>query len=413
MDIIHGVNNTALPRHVQRALALRLRAMPAVVVAGARQTGKSTLVQVLTPGERRFLSLDDLDARDLARRDPEALVGGSRPVTLDEVQREPDILSAVKRAIDRHRRAGRFLLTGSANLLLMRSVSESLAGRASYLTLWPMTRREQRGMGCSGLWEELLTAEDKGWLDLLRAQDKTPEDWRGLARRGGFPVPALHMKATPERTVWFEGYVRTYLERDLQALSTIAALPDFRRLMRAACLRIGQLVNQTELARDVALPQPTVHRYLNLLETSFLLVRVPAYAVNRTKRLIKTPKVYWGDVGLGLHLAGLPEPTGAHLENIVLNDLLCWRDARVEQGEVLYWRTTTGEEVDFVIEAAGRLLPVEVKATPRPRLADAAALRSFRAEYGKLSRAGLLLHTGTTLEWLTPDVLAAPWWAVC
>jgi predicted AAA+ superfamily ATPase len=183
--------------------------------------------------------------------------------------------------------------------------------------------------------------------------------------------------------------------------------------MRAACLRLGQLVNQTELARDVALPQPTVHRYLNLLETSFLLVRVPAYAVNRTKRLIKTPKLYWGDVGLALHLAGMTEPAGAHLENIVLNDLLCWRDARAEQGELLYWRTTTGEEVDFVIEAAGRLLPIEVKTTPRPRLADAAALRSFRAEYGRLCRAGLLLHTGTKLEWLTPDVLAAPWWTVC
>jgi hypothetical protein len=413
MDIIHAVNNKALRRHVQRALSERLRVMPAVVVTGARQTGKSTLVQVLTPGDRRFLSLDDLDVADLARRDPEALVGGSGPVTLDEVQREPDMLSAVKRAIDRRRRAGQFLLTGSANLLLMRRVSESLAGRASYLTLWPMTRREQRGMGRSGLWEELLSTEDSGWLDLLRAQDNAPEDWRALARRGGFPSPALHMKGAAERTVWFEGYVRTYLERDLRALSAVAALPDFRRLMRAACLRVGQLVNQTEVARDVALPQPTVHRYLNLLETSFLLVRVPTYSVNRTKRLIKTPKLYWGDVGLALHLAGVTEPTGAHLENIVLNDLLCWRDARAEQGEVLYWRTTTGEEVDFVIEAAGRILPVEVKTTPRPRLADAAALRSFRAEYGRLSRAGLLLHTGTKLEWLTPDVLAAPWWVVC
>jgi predicted AAA+ superfamily ATPase len=413
MDIIHGVNDKTLPRHVQRALAERLRVMPAVVVTGARQTGKSTLVQVLTPGDRRFLSLDDLDVADLARRDPEALVGGAGPVTLDEVQREPDMLSAVKRAIDRQRRAGQFLLTGSANLLLMRRVSESLAGRASYLTLWSMTRREQRGMGRSGLWEELLGTEDSGWLDLLRAQDNAPEDWRALARRGGFPSPAVHMTVAAERTVWFEGYVRTYLERDLRVLSAIAALPDFRRLMRAACLRLGQLVNQTELARDVALPQPTVHRYLNLLETSFLLVRVPAYAVNRTKRLIKTPKLYWGDVGLALHLAGMTEPAGAHLENIVLNDLLCWRDARAEQGELLYWRTTTGEEVDFVIEAAGRLLPIEVKTTPRPRLADAAALRSFRAEYGRLCRAGLLLHTGTKLEWLTPDVLAAPWWTVC
>ena len=156
-----------------------------------------------------------------------------------------------------------------------------------------------------------------------------------------------------------------------------------------------------------------MHRYLNLLETSFLLVRVLAYSVNRTKRLIKTPKLYWGDVGLGLHLAGLPELGGAYLENILLNDLMCWRDGRTEQTEILYWRTTTGEEVDFVIETGGRLLPIEIKATSRPRLADARTLRSFRAEYGKTSRAGLLLHTGETLQWLAPDVLAAPWWSVC
>jgi predicted AAA+ superfamily ATPase len=135
--------------------------MPAVVVSGARQTGKSTLAQDLTPGARRFISLDDLDAMELARRDPEALVEGP-PVTLDEVQREPDLLRAVKRAIDRDRRAGRFLLTGSANLLLMRGVSESLAGRASYLTLWPMARREQRGLGRYGLWEELLPCRTSG-----------------------------------------------------------------------------------------------------------------------------------------------------------------------------------------------------------------------------------------------------------
>jgi len=162
-----------------------------------------------------------------------------------------------------------------------------------------------------------------------------------------------------------------------------------------------------------SLPQPTVHRYMNLLETSFLLVRVPAYAVNRTKRLIKSPKLYWGDTGLALHLAGLTAPAGAHLENLVLNDLLCWRDARTERAEILYWRTATGEEVDFVIETDGRLLPIEIKAATRPRLADAAGLRTFRAEYGKTARAGLLLHAGSTMEWLLPDVLAAPWWAVC
>jgi len=401
-----------LPRLVASALGERLRAMPALVVTGPRQAGKSTLVQQLAPGKRRYRTLDDLDVLDAAQRDPEALLGGHEPLTLDEVQRAPDLLHAVKRAIDQRRVAGRFLLTGSANLLMMRQVSESLAGRASYLTLWPMTRREQRGEGRAGLWEELLATPEAKWLDLLAAQPDAAEDWRALALRGGFPTPALELTRAADRTIWFDNYVRTYLERDLQDLASISSLPDFRRLMRAACLRLGQLTNQAELGRDVALPQPTVHRWLNLLETSYLLVRLPAYAVNRTKRLIKTPKLYWGDLGVALHLAGQAQPEGAHLENLVLLDLLAWRDARLARAELGYWRTATGEEVDIVIESEDRLLPVEVKAGARPRLGDAAHLRSFRAEYGKRARAGLLLHTGSTLDWLAPDVLAAPWWRV-
>ena len=409
---MHGVNDRTLPRHVAASLRDRLSVMPAVVVTGARQTGKSTLAQDLTPGRRRFLSLDDMDVLDAARRDPEALVGGDQPVTLDEVQRAPVLLTAIKRAIDRRRRPGQFLLSGSANLLLMHKVSESLAGRASYLTLWPMTDRELRGLGRCGIWEELFATPDRDWLDLVAAQPDTKEDWRDLARRGGFPIPALHLQTARERAVWFDGYVTTYLERDLQALASIAALPDFRRLVRAAALRLGQLVNQTELGRDTALPQPTVHRYLNLLETSYLLVRVPAYAVNRTKRLIKAPRIYWADAGLALHVTGSGEVPGAYLENLVLQDLLAWRDARLDRAEILYWRTAGGEEVDFVIEAGGRLLPVEVKAASRPRLGAAAHLRTFRSEYGEQARAGLLLHSGPALEWLTPDVLAAPWWKV-
>jgi uncharacterized protein len=401
-----------LPRLVGTALSERLRVMPAVVVTGARQTGKSTLAEQLVPGTRRYATLDDLDVLDAAQRDPEVLVGGPGPVTLDEVQRAPELLRAVKRAIDRDRKSGRFLLTGSANLLLMRQVSESLAGRASYLTLWPMTRREQRGLGRCGLWDELHNTPEAEWREMLAGEKDSAEDWRMLARRGGFPTPALDLATAADRRIWFDGYVRTYLERDLQDLASIGTLPDFRRLMRAACLRMGQLVNQTELGRDVAIPQPTVHRWLNLLETSYLLVRLPAYAVNRTKRLIKAPKIYWGDTGLAMHLAEAEDPGGAHLENLVLHDLLAWRDARVERAELGYWRTSIGEEVDFVIEAGGKLLPIEVKSTTRPRLADATHLRTFRTEYGKKARAGLLLHTGSTLEWLAPDVLAAPWWKV-
>jgi predicted AAA+ superfamily ATPase len=411
MIIIHSMN--ALPRLAAASLARTAAVMPVTVVTGARQSGKSTLVRDLAPlGARSYFTLDDLDVLEQARDTPDDLVARADALTLDEVQRAPQVLLAVKRAVDRRRRAGRFLVTGSANLLLMRRVSESLAGRAAYLTLWPMTRREQRGLGRAGIWDELLDAKDDEWRDVVAAQQVAREDWRPLARHGGYPVPALDLTTDDARATWFAGYTQTYLERDLRELSAVAALPDFRRLMRAVCLRLGQLLNQTELGRDAAVPQPTVHRWLNLLETSYQLVRVTPYAVNRTKRIIKTAKAYWADTGLALHLAGLTEPAGCHLENLVLNDLLVWRDCRLDRPDVLYWRTATGEEVDFVIEADQTLVPIEVKATAKPRVADAKHLRVFREEYGRRCRPGLLLHTGDTTEWFAPGILSAPWWKV-
>jgi len=409
MDIIH-VMNDPLPRLIVDSLSKHLDVMPAVIVSGARQTGKSTLAQHLTPGPRKYFTLDDIEVLEVASEDPEALVGGRIPITLDEVQREPNLLLSIKREIDRERSPGRFLLTGSANLLLMQRVSETLAGRASYINLWPMTRREQLGLAACGAWEILIGESEDRWMDILSGQSTPSEDWSRLARRGGFPTPALELKEDHERSVWFDGYVKTYLERDLQHLSAISALPDFRRLMRAACLRMGQLVNQTDMGRDVGLPQSTVHRYLNLLETSYLLVRLPAFSVNRTKRLVKSPKLYWSDTGLAMHIAQVPEPSGPHLENLVLCDLLAWRDGRMDQADVFYWRTTTGEEVDFVIEVGQKLLPIEVKATSKPRLSDTKHLRAFREEYGDRVLPGVLLHTGTTLDWITADVLACPWW---
>ena len=411
MVIIHAMNGFHT-RAIDQSLRSRLDVMPAVVVTGARQTGKSTLAHALNT--RRYHTMDDLDALDMAEKDPDRLLAGDAPITIDEVQRVPKLLHAIKRHIDGNRRLGQFLLAGSANLLLMRQVAESLAGRASYLTLWPMTRREQLGIASCGLWDLLIESEDAAWLDLLQreAAIRNLKEWRAFAKTGGFPVPALHMHDQTERDIWFEGYVRTYLERDLLSLSTVASLPDFRRLMRAVCLGVGGLVNQTNLGRGLGLPQATVNRYLNLLETSYMLVRIPAYSDNRGKRLIKTPKMYWSDTGLALHLSGT-EPDGATLENLVLMDLLAWRDSSKARCEIYHWRSHSGLEVDFVIESGnGRLLPIEIKSTERPRLRDSVNLRAFRDQYGEQARFGLLLHDGDSVFWLTPDVLAAPWWRV-
>ncbi|MFL6199293.1 MAG: ATP-binding protein [Thermoanaerobaculia bacterium] len=399
-----------LPRALEASLTSALRSFPVVVVTGSRQTGKSTLVRPLDG--RPYLTLDNLEILERARQQPDALVRNSDRMTLDEVQRSPDLLLAVKRAVDERRVPGRFLLIGSANLLLMQKVSESLAGRAAYLTLWPLTRREQLGLGQAGAWSRLFAAPDREWRDLLLAEDVPEEDWRPLATRGGYPVPVRELEDDQARSLWFDGYTRTYLERDLQDLSTVTSLVDFRRLMRAACLRLGGLVNQTELGRDVGVPQPTVNRHLSLLEASYQLVRVPPFSVNRTRRLIKSPKLFWCDTGLALHLAGESEPRGAHLENLVLSDLLAWRDTQVPRPEILYWRTASGAEVDLVVEHQGKLLPIEIKTSDKPRLADTRGLTLFREEYPDLARTGLLLHGGQKVEWLADGVLAAPWWRV-
>src|SRR5687768_14923296 len=233
MIIIHHVDT--LPRLAAAAVAEAARAMPVVVISGARQTGKSTLARAVDP-DRAYFTLDDLDVLDQARTDPEALVRRAARVTLDEIQRQPDLLLAIKREVDRKRQRGRFLLTGSANLLLLEKVSETLAGRATYISLWPMTRREQLGRGRCGLWPELFAAPDHEWREVLAAHSEPPEDWRELARRGGYPTPALELEPAA-RDRWFAGYTQTYLERDLQQVSSISNLPDLRRLMRAVCLR--------------------------------------------------------------------------------------------------------------------------------------------------------------------------------
>lgn len=400
-----------LPRALGPLLQQRLETFPVVVLTGARQTGKSTLAQRLSQPDRPYLTLDDLDIRDDAITAPDQLVRRASRMTLDEVQRVPDLLYAVKAEVDRNRTPGRFLLTGSANLHLMERVSESLAGRAGYLTLWPLTVGEIQGVGRTGCWSTFFEEKPEQWPDMLSdaGSGESLGPWRAYARRGGYPEPAHQLATAEAREQWFDGYVRTYLERDLQQLSAVENLADFRRLMRATCLRLGNLLNQAELARDVGLASSTAQRYLGLLETSYQLIRVSAFSVNRTKRLTKSPKVYWSDTGLALFLSGEQEPRGAHLENLILTDLLAWREGRQRRPEILYWRTTGGEEVDFVVEWGDRVLPLEVKSGARVYGRDVRHLESFLGEYPDLAPGALLLYDGDETFWMRERILAVPW----
>lgn len=408
--LIMGDMQGLLPRLMGPVLGRTLEVFPVAVLTGARQTGKSTLArQPELFGDRTYITLDDILLRDLARRDPELILDRAERLVIDEVQHAPDLLLAIKRRVDDQRTSGRYILTGSSNLLLQQNISESLAGRAGYGTLWPLTRREQLGFGSAGCWTDLLSEPTSNWPTLLADQIPPREPWQPLARRGGYPVPSYELGNESQRGQWFDGYAATYLERDLRQLSAVENLADLRRLMTALCLRLGGLANQAELGRDLALASTTVQRYLNLLEVSYQLVRVPGYSANRTRRLIKAPKIYWSDTGLAMHIAGETEPRGAHLENIVLTDLLAWSAGATGRPQVLHWRTATGAEVDFVIELPGRLLPIEVKAATRLRQSDARHLATFLADYPQQTDGALLLHGGDDIFWIDRGVLAVPW----
>jgi predicted AAA+ superfamily ATPase len=405
-----------LPRLAERHLDAVLGVQPVAVIMGARQVGKSTLVQK-SPAlrEHLYLTLDSLEIRAQALEDPEGLAGRGQFLILDEVQRAPDLLLAIKAAVDAEsRRPGRFVLTGSANLLAMKRVKETLAGRASYVTLWPLTRRERLGLGTAGCWSELADAPVADWPDVIAAQTALQEDWRDLVRQSGYP-PIVSAALDPaQQADWLQGYLDAYVERDVAELSQISRPLDLLRLMRAAAAHVGQVEHQVTWARTTSLPASTLSRWTDLLEISYQLVRVPAFSVNRTKRLAKSPKVFWSDTAMALHLAGLAEPTGHHLENLVLNDLLPWAWSRSPRPAVMHWRTSsTQEEVDFVVEfPSGRLLPIEVKATAQPGWGDVAGLRSFLEEYEDLVLGGLVLHGGTSTYRLSPKLVAAPWWKV-
>ncbi len=407
-----------LPRLGARHLAAAAEVMPVVVVMGGRQTGKSTLVRSHPRfASYPYLTLDAADIRREARDDPETLLRRAPNLIIDEVQREPSLMLALKAFVDEQtaqhgRIPGRFILTGSANLLAMRRVRESLTGRAVYTTLWPMTRRERLGMGDAGNWSEYCTTPVASWYDLASASTAPADDWQLLARSGGYPVPALELPSAEAQALWFQGYLDTYLDRDVRDLATIASSVDLYRLMRLLCTRLGQLVNRSAWAGEIGMPATTAHRYFDLLEQSWQLVRLEAFAVNRSRRLIKGAKVYWSDTGFALHLAGSPEPTGFHFENLILHDLLVWRDAQLRRPAVMHWRTVNHQEVDFVVEQPdGALLAIECKTTTKPTRDDARGLRLFLDEYPD-ALGGLLLHTGEEIAWIADRVLAVPWWRV-
>ncbi len=366
-----------LSREITPRLVRALRQLPVIVLSGLRQTGKSTLLQneaQLTRG-RAYRTLDDFATLAAAQANPEFLLEGN--AILDEVQRCPELLVALKQNVDEQRRPGRFILSGSANLALLGHVSETLAGRASYFTLHPMTRREQREATAHKPF--LVKFINSPALPSGKAQPVTERE----ILRGGLPPVCL---GSPDGVgEWFRGYVQTYVERDVRQLSQITDLVAFRTLAQLAALRTGQTLVISSLARDAKLNAVTAGRYLDLLETSFLIRRLPPFLKNRSSRLVKSPKLHFTDSGLAAHLAGITnlEPgcddllRGALFETYVAQNLAGLLEAHLPEAQMGYWHEQGRHEVDLVIEANRKVIGIEVKAATRWNESDLSGLRVF------------------------------------
>ena len=347
-----------ITRNAEALLRRMARQFPAVLVTGARQSGKTSLLRHLFP-RASYLSLDLPANAEAAQTAPEHLLERHpEPVIIDEIQYAPSLLRHLKVRIDRERRKpGRYLLTGSQVFPLMQGVSESLAGRCALLSLHSLSRAEIAGAG--------RPIEETAYVFL-----------------GGYPE--LHVGAEPE--LWFPAYVATYLERDVRNVLRVADLQEFNRFLRACALRTSQVLNYSDLARDTGVAPNTARKWLGLLQSSAVVALIEPYWGNRTKRLIKAPKLVFLDTGLAAFLAGFRSAAdlfaspyaGAFWESHVFGQVVRQAAARGESALPMYWRTASGHEVDLVMErGGGRVWAIECKFKERPDGADAAGLRAM------------------------------------
>lgn len=405
--------STRYPRSLARPLELDLDLYPVVAVMGARQVGKSTLCrQIADARGLPWRTLDDSDVRQQALNDPEGLLDefGDRGGFIDEVQRAPGLLLAIKSVVDRDQRPGRYLLSGSNQPKVRGAVGDSLLGRAAYRTLRPLTLSEMRLSQEHPGWTFLFGDDDGVVLEELerRATASAALDWRDAVSTGGFPRAVA---AAPEQRMrLLDDYVEIFASRDIRDVIGIEPNNRFESFLRLVAARTGHLLNISGMATDLGAPVSTLRRWIDALGRSYLIELLPPYSRNASQRVIKAPKLIVADSALALAAAREATPTGFHLETLIACDLAVWRDLAAGRG-VHHWRLSGGQEVDFVLEQTGRLLPVEIKTATRVDAGDARHLRLFRERHPNAPR-GVVLSGDPHIRVLAPGMIAAPWWAV-
>ncbi len=400
----------------KRLLADRLRDAiefsPVVVLTGARQTGKSTLLRNEKPFcNWHYVSFDDLDTLMLANRSPDEILNIAPNLVIDEIQRAPGFLHSVKRCVDRDR-SRRIVLSGSANLLLLKNVSESLAGRAVYFNLMPFSYCESLGRKSSSWFNSFLKTGIIPSALMGKVHKKEIIEFN-LFR--GFLPPTVYLKKEGHISTWWQSYIKTYLERDMREISEISHLPDFRKMMQLLALRTSNILKQSEISRDAALAQATAGRYINILEASNLFVKLRPYSRNISKRLIKAPKGFFIDPGLTTSLAGTTSIAGletslkgALFEAFVLLNLTVY--ASVLGGDIFYFRTQGGmeKEVDFIFEKDKNVVAVEVKLSDNVSVRDINNMLFFK-EVSKRFTGGLIVYAGREIKQIGQNIFAVPW----
>ena len=400
---------TYIRRSIEPVIKKAIREFPAVVLTGPRQSGKTTLLTHLFRDTFSYVSLEAPDVRMSAMEDPRGFLAGyPPPVIFDEVQHAPNLLPYIKEHIDSQRRVpGQYLLTGSQNLFLMEKIKESLAGRTAVLRLFPLSRREVDKNS------ELDLPWESGRARPAAAGDTQKKMWESLVR--GF-YPEIAADTNRDARLWQGGYVQTYLERDVRNIRQIGDLTQFQVFLRTLASRSAQLLNLTNLSNDIGVAVNTVKAWLSILEASYQVMILRPYHANIGKRLVKTPKVYFTDVGLLCHLTGLSDPRhaaagpmgGAIMETAVLMEIVKTLIHRGMEPRVYFWRTAAGSEVDIVVEWEGRLVPLEVKlsSTPVPRMGE--TIRLFQNDMEGRAVSGYVVHPGTVTLPLGPGVSALP-----
>jgi len=409
---LRGEYIAVIRRHIEDAIEEALSDTPVVLLNGARQTGKTTLAQSIADRTgAQYFTLDDAATLGLAAGDPNGFIRNLKgPVVIDEIQKAQELFPAIKLAVDRDRQPGRFLLTGSANILTLPRLSESLAGRMEIIPLFPLSAGELAGHREGFI---PLLVEGKVGQSKLR-RDKT--DLAGTLVCGGYPE-ARQRTIGARRSAWFASYISTLLQRDVRDLAQVEGLHALPNLLKLLAARGSGLLNMSDVGRDAGLPHSTLTRYVALLETVFLLHRLPAWSHNLGQRLVKAPKLHLIDSGLACHLLGVDalrieedHPLlGRLLESYVVAELrkqISW----VAPGMGLYhYRTAAGSEVDVVLEdRSGNVCGIEVKASATVRPSDFAALKALREQLPKKFRTGVVLYSGDQVVpfgdqlWLMP-----------